>query len=551
MRTARIAQSKQQGNTNKLTSIKNTLKFQFDDENDKNVDRTTSPSITIKDLCQEEKAKIGDLIRRLAQEQEENKKLQDQIRQKEEECKKQVTKYKQLSESAKKEQKQTEDKFKESLEVIKKLQQQEQLIQEQMLLARVNKFDSFTQCEIDNKENNSKVSQASITPPIPPQKQQKSEILQLKAEIEEFTNSLKQFQFESNRQERQEISPIRKVIKPETKYERQVVIPRHQTPVNPPKPDQRKHIEVQTMDSGNRVNPHQNSADKQIQTETESFALNSHASNFFKKENEQPQETIKTLGTQKSNQTMRFCDEFKILENKLKQNQNQYYNCNKDLSESSESPQKNQYVPDESSDDEDEYAIAQELLKRKNQRISQQCQKRSSIGSQRGQQVSDVSLQKQQQFQQNHGYQQQQYAQYPYYQQFQQQTQSAQQQNLISSNYFKTNTLSFNLTNQEYTPQQSVQKSAEQFGSSVMQTPQQRDMISQQLQFSQQEEDIDSVITSLNGRSFNKPNVLQQEQYPMIEQQQESYSSESSLPREEYQKLIDKYMKDNQDSDDD
>ena len=51
MRTTRIAQTKQQGNSNKLTSIKNTLKFQFDDENDKNIDRTTSPSITIKDLC--------------------------------------------------------------------------------------------------------------------------------------------------------------------------------------------------------------------------------------------------------------------------------------------------------------------------------------------------------------------------------------------------------------------------------------------------------------------------------------------------------------------
>ncbi|CAD8195404.1 unnamed protein product [Paramecium octaurelia] len=542
MRTTRIAQTKQQGNQNKLTSIKNTLKFQFDDENDKNIDRTTSPSVTIKDLCQEDKAKIGDLIKRLAQEQEENKKLQEQIRQKEEECKKQVTKYKQLSESAKKEQKQTEEKFKESLEVIKKLQQQEQLIQEQMLLARVNKFDSFTQYEIDNKENNSKVSQAPIPPPIPPPKQQKSEILQLKAEIEEFTNSLKQLQFESSSQERQEISPLRKVIKPETKQDKQRVIPRHQTPVNVPKHDQRKHIEVQTIDPGNHVNPHQNSADKQIQTETDSFAINSRTSNFFKKEEMiQPQEPIKT---QNNLQTIRFCEEFKALENKLKQNQNQYY---KDPSVQSDSFQQNQNFQDDDESSDEEFTIAQELLKRKNQRISQQYQKRSSEGSQRGQQVSDVSLQKQQQFQ--NSYQQQ--VPQPYYQSSQQQTQSAQQQNLIQSNYFKTNTLSFNLTNQEYTPQQSLQKSAEQFGSSVMQTPQQREMLSQQLQFSQQEEEIDSVITSLNGRSFNKPNVFQQEQYPMIEQQQESYSSESSIPREEYQKLIDRYMKDNQDSDDD
>ncbi|CAD8114167.1 unnamed protein product [Paramecium sonneborni] len=550
MRTTRIAQTKQQGNQNKLTSIKNTLKFQFEDENDKNNDRTTSPSITIKDLCQEDKAKIGDLIKRLAQEQEENKKLQEQIKQKEEECKKQVTKYKQLSESAKKEQKQTEEKFKESLEVIKKLQQQEQLIQEQMLLTRVNKFDSFTQYEIENKENNSKVSQP---PSLPPPKQQKSEILQLKAEIEEFTNSLKQLQFESSSQEKQDISLLRRVLKPETKYEKQKVIPRHFTPVNVPKPEQKKHIEVQTIDYGNIINPHQNSADKQIQTETESFVINSQTSNFFKKEPEQiqPQINIKTPATQKSNQTtIRFCEEFKALEDKLKQNQNQYYNPNHDFSVQSDSFQQNQHLQDESSDDEEEYNIAQELLKRKNQRISQQYQKRSSIGSQRGllqqQQISDVSIQKQQQFLQNNSYQQQ--IQNPYYQQ---QTSSAQQQNLISSNYFKTNTLSFNLTNQEYTPQQSVQKSAEQFGSSVMQTPQQRDMITQQLQFSQQEEEIDSVITSLNGRSFNKPNVLQQEEYPMIEQQQESYSSESSIPREEYQKLIDKYMKDNQDSEDD
>ncbi|CAK58952.1 unnamed protein product (macronuclear) [Paramecium tetraurelia] len=547
MRTTRIAQTKQQGNQNKLTSIKNTLKFQFDDENDKNIDRTTSPSVTIKDLCQEDKAKIGDLIKRLAQEQEENKKLQEQIRLKEEECKKQVTKYKQLSESAKKEQKQTEEKFKESLEVIKKLQQQEHLIQEQMLLTRVNKFDSFTQYEIENKENNSKVSQAPNPPPIPPPKQQKSEILQLKAEIEEFTNSLKQLQFESSSQERQEISPLRKVIKPEPKQDKQRVIPRHQTPVNVPKHDQRKHIEVQTIDPGNHPNPHQNSADKQIQTETDSFAINSHTSNFFKKEELiQTQEPIKTPGTQNTLQTIRFCEEFKNLENKLKQNQNQYYNGNKDPSVQSDSFQQNQHFQDDESSDE-EFTIAQELLKRKNQRISQQYQKRSSVGSQRGQQVSDVSLQKQQQFQ--NSYQQQ--VQQPYYPSSQQQTQSAQQQNLIQSNYFKTNTLSFNLTNQEYTPQQSIQKSAEQFGSSVMQTPQQREMLSQQLQFSQQEEEIDSVITSLNGRSFNKPNVFQQEQYPMIEQQQESYSSESSIPKEEYQKLIDRYMKDNQDSDDD
>lgn len=68
MRTARIAQNKQQGNQNKLNSIKNTLKFQFEDENEKNNDRTTSPSITIKDLCLEDKAKIGDLIKRLAHE---------------------------------------------------------------------------------------------------------------------------------------------------------------------------------------------------------------------------------------------------------------------------------------------------------------------------------------------------------------------------------------------------------------------------------------------------------------------------------------------------
>lgn len=51
MRTTRLAQPKQLGNTNKLTSIKNTLRFQFDDENDRNIDRNTSPSITIKDLC--------------------------------------------------------------------------------------------------------------------------------------------------------------------------------------------------------------------------------------------------------------------------------------------------------------------------------------------------------------------------------------------------------------------------------------------------------------------------------------------------------------------
>ncbi|CAD8189122.1 unnamed protein product [Paramecium pentaurelia] len=547
MRTTRIAQTKQQGNQNKLTSIKNTLKFQFDDENDKNIDRTTSPSVTIKDLCQEDKAKIGDLIKRLAQEQEENKKLQEQIRKKEEECKKQVNKYKQLSESAKKEQKQTEEKFKESLEVIKKLQQQEQLIQEQMLLTRVNKFDSFTQYEIENKENNSKVSQHPITPSILPPKQQKSEILQLKAEIEEFTNSLKQLQFESNSQERQEISPLRKVIKPETKQDKQRVIPRHYTPVNVPKHEQKKHIEVQTMDLGNHKNLHQNSADKQIQTETDSFAMNSHTSNFFKKEEQiQTKEIIKTPENQ---QTIRFCEEFKALENKLKQNHNQYYNYNKDPSVQSDSFQQNQNYQDESSDED--FNIAQELLKRKNLRISQQYQKRSSVGSQRDQQISDVSLQKQQQFHQNNSHQQQQ-IQYPYYQSSQQQQNySAQQQNLIQSNYFKTNTLSFNLTNQEYTPQQSVQKSAEQFGSSVMQTPQQREMLSQQLQFSQKEEEIDSVITSLNGRSFNKPNVFQQEQYPMIEQQQESYSSESSIPREEYQKLIDRYMKDNQDSDDD
>lgn len=123
MRTARAQNPK---TSSRLSSAKNTIKFQFDDE-----PQTDSQSqVTIKDLCPEDKAKIGDLIKRLAHEQEEKQKLIDKIKAQEEEHKRHVKKYQQLTESAKKDQRETEAKFRESLEVIKKLQQQETLIQE-------------------------------------------------------------------------------------------------------------------------------------------------------------------------------------------------------------------------------------------------------------------------------------------------------------------------------------------------------------------------------------------------------------------------------------
>jgi hypothetical protein len=43
MRTTRLTKP-----TSKIGSIKNTLKFQFEEDN---CDRTTSPTVTIKDLC--------------------------------------------------------------------------------------------------------------------------------------------------------------------------------------------------------------------------------------------------------------------------------------------------------------------------------------------------------------------------------------------------------------------------------------------------------------------------------------------------------------------
>jgi hypothetical protein len=78
--------------------------------------------VTIRDLCPEDKAKIGELIKRLAEEKENKEKVVKDLKEKVKKYRKTVVNIKKYSETVIEESKATEEKFKASLEVIKSMQ---------------------------------------------------------------------------------------------------------------------------------------------------------------------------------------------------------------------------------------------------------------------------------------------------------------------------------------------------------------------------------------------------------------------------------------------
>ncbi|KAM3136933.1 hypothetical protein pb186bvf_011018 [Paramecium bursaria] len=590
MRTTRVKKSKQQP--------KLEIYDKFDEE------KTTSKSptqITIKDLCPEDKAKIGDLIRRLAEEQEQNEKLRLQLQDKEKEFKTQIKQIRQQSESARKSQKQTEQKFKESLDVIRKLQLQETLITQQLATAQVTKFDSFTQCEIEQKENLIQNEQPKTKKDDKP----KSEILQLKQEIEEITHSLKNMQFgqgleqfDGNSFQANKYSPPPKHQQQNRarKYEEDLQnrtnknsIPRQKEKVLD-KPQMQKqerydkYLDYKFQSPSDKQNQNipreSRKLDRELKFNNETQKQNNNIKVFqqeksFQEKSNKKEQSIQTdFQTEDSKRpTIRFQDEYKALESKLSRNgfyqATQYSDQKQDTIESAQ-------IAQSSSSDED-IDIASQLLKKKYERISN-----SIVGAEI--QKSQVSNYTKKSMAQDS---------------FINQELLAQTQNQAK---YRTNTLSFNLTN-EQTPQPSQPSvlltssqnskkykpgESQQFGSSIMQTPMQLSL-QQQVKHSEQQgkilmqeqepDDLDMIISNLNGRSFQKvkhpvvQNLVKEQfqdssftdKYKSQDQEPSDYqfqdnidyqlndnlqsndsnSSKSSIPREEYQRLIDKYMNNN------